>query len=234
MIRPDGSSLKEITFSRGFDGDPAWNDDSSRIAFETTRNGRFDIYSVKADGSDQVRLTTSAADDADPAWSPDGTKIAFMSDRTGRRQVWVMNADGSGQTQLTSAENIGGENPELVAERPHDRLRLGPRRRRQPRHLGDEAGRFGAGAADRQPGARRASVLLAERKLIVFVSDRTAKDNREFFQMTANGGSQRRLFADPRQWDMSPDWGSVAAAGALHDRRHDQRGHDRRDARAAT
>jgi Ca2+-binding RTX toxin-like protein len=26
--------------------------------------------------------------------------------------------------------------------------------------------------------------------------------------MTATGGSQRRLFADPRQWDMSPDWGS--------------------------
>ena len=50
-------------------------------------------------------------------------------------------------------------------------------------------------------------------KLIVFVSDRTAKDNREFFQMTAAGGSQRRLFADPRAWDMSPDWGSSLPPG---------------------
>ena len=89
VVRPDGSSLKEITFSRGFDGDPAWNDDGSRIAFETTRNGPFDIYSVKSDGTDQIRLTTSPAADADPAWSPDGSRIAFMSERTGRRQVWI-------------------------------------------------------------------------------------------------------------------------------------------------
>ena len=36
--------LKELTFSQGFDGDPSWNDDGSRLAFETTRNGAFDIY----------------------------------------------------------------------------------------------------------------------------------------------------------------------------------------------
>ena len=126
VVRPDGSSLKEVTFSRGFDGDPAWNDDGSRIAFETTRNGPFDIYSVKADGTDQVRLTTSAAADADPAWSPDGTKIAFMSERTGRRQVWIMNADGSGADPADERREHRRREPELVAERPHDRLRLGP------------------------------------------------------------------------------------------------------------
>jgi Ca2+-binding RTX toxin-like protein len=48
---------------------------------------------------------------------------------------------------------------------------------------------------------------------IVFVSDRTAKDNREFFRMTASGGSQHRLLAS-RLWDMSPDWGpSLGRAG---------------------
>ena len=51
MVWPDGSSLKEVTFSHGFDGDPAWNDNGSRIAFETTRNGAFDIYTVKGDGT---------------------------------------------------------------------------------------------------------------------------------------------------------------------------------------
>lgn len=43
---------------------------------------------------------------------------------------------------------------------------------------------------------------------IVFTSDRTGKNNREFFRMTASGGLWHRVFADPRQWDMSPDWGS--------------------------
>ena len=40
VIRPDGSSLKELTFRAGFDGDPPWNDDGTQIAFETTRNGK--------------------------------------------------------------------------------------------------------------------------------------------------------------------------------------------------
>ena len=68
--------------------------------------------------------------------------------------------------------------------------------------------------------------------LIVFVSDRTAKDNREFFQMTAAGGAQHRLFADARQWDMSPDWGSslppagCTIAGTINADAH------RRDARS--
>ena len=49
---------------------------------------------------------------------------------------------------------------------------------------------------------------------IVFVSERTAKDNREFFRMTATGGSQHRLLGSPRLWDMSPDWGpSLGRAG---------------------
>ena len=165
MIRPDGSSLKELTFSRGLRRRSCLErrrqpdrvrDDPQRHASTSTRS--------TSDGTEQVRLTTSPADDADPAWSPDGTKIAFMSERTGRRQVWVMNADGSGQTQLTNAREHRRREPELVAERSHDRLRLRPRRRRQPRHLGDEGGRLGAGAADRQPGARRAAVLLAERQ----------------------------------------------------------------------
>ena len=45
---------------------------------------------------------------------------------------------------------------------------------------------------------------------IVFVSDRTAKDNREFFVMSASGAAQRRLLRDPNRWDMSPDWGKSA------------------------
>ena len=59
MIRPDGSSLKELTFSRGFDGDPAWSGDGTQIAFETSRNGKFDIYSINADGTGETRLTAS-------------------------------------------------------------------------------------------------------------------------------------------------------------------------------
>ena len=103
--------LKELTFSVGFDGDPTWDPTGTKIAFETNRNGNFDIYVINADGTGQKRLTTDAANDTDPAWSPDGTTIAFTSDRSGSKQIWTMRTDGSNPQQLTSAPNIGGENP---------------------------------------------------------------------------------------------------------------------------
>ena len=52
VIAPDATGQREITFSRGVDIDPTWSGDGSRIAFETNRNGNFDIYSVASDGSD--------------------------------------------------------------------------------------------------------------------------------------------------------------------------------------
>jgi len=41
----------------------------------------------------------------------------------------------------------------------------------------------------------------------VFVSDRTAKGNRELYVMDEQGINVTRLFADAAAWDMSPDWG---------------------------
>jgi len=65
--RADASGLKELTFSLGFDGDPTWDPTGTKIAFETNRNGNFDVYVINADGSGQRRLTTDSANDADPA-----------------------------------------------------------------------------------------------------------------------------------------------------------------------
>ncbi|HVE58345.1 MAG TPA: hypothetical protein VNB22_16050 [Pyrinomonadaceae bacterium] len=72
-----------------------------KIAFETLRDGNFEIYVMNADGSNPVNLTNSAADDIDPAFSPDGSKIAFASSRDGNFEIYVMNADGTQQTRLT-------------------------------------------------------------------------------------------------------------------------------------
>ena len=128
VVRPDGSSLKEITFSRGFDGDPAWNDDGSRIA--SRRRGTAPSTSTASSRTAPVR----SADDLASGGRRPGLVARRHQDRVherapGSRQVWIMNADGSSQTQLTSAREHRRREPELVAERPHDRLRLRPRRR---------------------------------------------------------------------------------------------------------
>jgi len=73
-----------------------------RIAFQTKRDGNFEVYSANPDGGDPRNLTQSPAHDGEPAWSPDHTRLAFDSDRAGGFDVYVMNADGTNVIQLTT------------------------------------------------------------------------------------------------------------------------------------
>jgi len=74
----------------------------SKIAFESNRDGNYEIYVMNADGSNATRLTNHVGSDRGPAWSPDGTRIAFTSNRNGNNEIYVMNADGSNPTRLTN------------------------------------------------------------------------------------------------------------------------------------
>ena len=51
--------------------------DGSRIAFESDRNGNFDIYAVDAERHGRLRLTSEPTDEHDPAWSPTADRIAY-------------------------------------------------------------------------------------------------------------------------------------------------------------
>src|SRR5215218_1629888 len=73
-----------------------------RIAFESTRDGNWEIYAMNPDGSNQTRLTNDPASDSRPALSPDGSKIAFVSQRTGNAEIFIMNANGSNLINLTN------------------------------------------------------------------------------------------------------------------------------------
>ena len=75
---------------------------NGKIAFTSSRDGNFEIYTMNPNGQGVDNLTKNAGGDADPNWSPDGNKIAFVSSREGNNtEIYTMNANGQGVDNLT-------------------------------------------------------------------------------------------------------------------------------------
>ena len=118
---PDGSDLRQLTDSPGYDAEATISPDGTKIVFTSARDGDLDIYTMDADGSNVKRLTDEPGYDGGPFFSPDGTKIVYrayhptdsteLADfrgllaeglvRPGVLAIYVMNADGSDKRQVT-------------------------------------------------------------------------------------------------------------------------------------
>jgi dipeptidyl aminopeptidase/acylaminoacyl peptidase len=107
-MNTDGTGQTGLTSNSAHDEAANWSSDSTKIAFNSDRDGNFEVYGMNADGTGQTNLTNNSAYDDWPKWSPDGTKMVFRSVRDGNSEIYVMNADGSNQTNLTnnSAEDV--------------------------------------------------------------------------------------------------------------------------------
>jgi Ca2+-binding RTX toxin-like protein len=80
VINADGSGFRIVGEGRNQAVNPTWSPDGRTVAFETNRDGDFEIYSVRLDGTQLRNLTTAhQGDDRMPAWS--GDTIAFISNR---------------------------------------------------------------------------------------------------------------------------------------------------------
>jgi TolB protein len=85
---------------------PDWSANGKQIIFESTKDGKFAIYTIQTDGTNLRKLTSGEFNDEQPRWSPDGKQIVFISDRDGHLQLYLMNADGLQQRRLTNAPDL--------------------------------------------------------------------------------------------------------------------------------
>jgi TolB protein len=71
------------------------------LAFQSDRDGDWEIYTVEADGTNLVKLTDHPAADRHPAWSPDGRFLAFSSERSGGGDIYLLDVEEGTLRQLT-------------------------------------------------------------------------------------------------------------------------------------
>ena len=118
--RADGSDLKRLTTTPGYDAEGTLSTDGKWIVFTSERDGDLDLYKMHPDGSNVTRLTSTPGYDGGAFFSPDGKWICYRADhpvdsalaeyrellarhlvRPSTMNLWVMRADGSGARQVT-------------------------------------------------------------------------------------------------------------------------------------
>ncbi len=118
--RPDGSDLRRLTRTPGYDAEATVAPDGRTIVFTSVRDGDLDLYTMRSDGSDVRRLTDRLGYDGGAFFSRDGNWICWRADypadsaaaayrallarhlvRPSTMDLWVMRADGSGKRQVT-------------------------------------------------------------------------------------------------------------------------------------
>jgi len=67
VMNADGTGQRRLA-DRG--ASPVWSPDGEYIAFESDRDGDWEIFVMDADGNNQTQLTFNNDDDRAPAWSP--------------------------------------------------------------------------------------------------------------------------------------------------------------------
>ena len=75
VMRADGSGVRRLTRQAGTNNFAAWRPDGRTLAFQSDRDGSWNIYTMELDGSALRQLTRTGG--AFPRWSPDGSRIVF-------------------------------------------------------------------------------------------------------------------------------------------------------------
>ena len=119
---PDGTDMKRLTTSAGYDAEATISPDGKKIIFTSTRDGDIDLYEMNIDGSNPRRLTNDQGYDGGAFYSQDGQWIVWRANRPktpeevkiykdllakalvmpSKMEIMIMKTDGTQKKQLTS------------------------------------------------------------------------------------------------------------------------------------
>lgn len=106
---PDGSSLKRLTDSPGYDAEASYSPDGKSIVFCSNRSGpeNLELYIMDSDGKNVRKLTNApGCYNGGPFFSPDGKRVIFRTDRKKKDHLQIHVIDVDGKNDRTLAENL--------------------------------------------------------------------------------------------------------------------------------
>lgn len=119
--KADGSELRRLTDTPGYDAEAAVSPDGKEIVWTSGRDGDLELYKMNIDGSNVQRLTWTVGYDGGPFFSPDGKHIIYRAFHPASPyelaqwnhlwevqavspvtlDLWIMDIDGGNQRQIT-------------------------------------------------------------------------------------------------------------------------------------
>ena len=131
VMQPDGSDVKRLTNTPGYDGGGFFSPDCSKIVWRASRPegaaldqfkallardrvkpSKLEIFVADADGTNVVQVTNNGAANFAPYMHPDNKRLLYVSnhaDPNGRNfDVYLIGIDGSGEVRITYNPTFDG------------------------------------------------------------------------------------------------------------------------------
>lgn len=110
LMDADGSNVRQLTFSPGYDGGPFFSADDQQIVWRRFNpdGNSAEIWVMDADGSNQRQLTDSAMVSWGPYFHPSGKYIIYSSNVLGHANFELFMIDTQGQHEAVRVTNTEG------------------------------------------------------------------------------------------------------------------------------
>jgi len=113
LMNADGSNVRQLTTSKGYDGGPFFSPDGKRITWRrfAPNGATAEVYTMNLDGSDQQQITRAGAMSWAPYFHPSGEYLIFTNNSLGFSNFELFLVDAQGKhdpVRVTYTEGFDG------------------------------------------------------------------------------------------------------------------------------